>query len=62
LLIVAGIRGVYGLAVDPAEYKLYFLNSYYKKVEMFDIVASTVKTIVNTTVRPVGLAADLQSR
>ena len=58
----AGIHYVYGLAVDPAENKLYVSNFHYNKVEMFDLVASNTKTIANTTNPPRGLAADLQNR
>ena len=62
LSLRAGIHEVYGLVVDPKENKLYFSNYNYNKVEMFDLVASTVRTIVDTTAGPMGLAADLQNR
>ena len=58
----AGILRVYGLAVDPAEHKLYYTNNVHNNVRVVDLVASTVHTIVNTTYLPRGLATDLQNR
>ncbi|KAI0236160.1 hypothetical protein LSAT2_013250 [Lamellibrachia satsuma] len=56
------IREVLGLAVDPAEHKLYFTNLANKTVEMVNVDGSGRKPIIQSTSTPYGVAVHLKRR
>ena len=61
-IFYAGLQEVLGLAVDPAEHKLYFTNLANKTVEMVNVDGSGRKRIIQSTSKPYGVAVHLKRR